>query len=624
MIFSTYVNGDFRKWFCLDVFWLRDTWNRVARLAYRVGMNHHKKTAHRAPDPAKLIPNASGGDMTLQSCAIGVLPIVNKIIDRMKLESTLNDFLPQEDKRNKVPTSTALLLLIKNILVSREPLYGLGGWAALFVPELLGLKQQQLKSLNDDRVGRALDRLFDANMPQLTMAVTRQVVDEFDLNLDELHNDSTTVRFYGDYDEFEQPILRRGKLTIAIQQGHSKDHRPDLKQLLYILTVSDDGGVPVYFTTDDGGKHDDQTHVPTWDLLHQLTGRADFLYVADCKLASRENLKHIHHQGGRFITILPKNRQESIAMRETLIDKPDSVTWDLLYQTHDKHGNLIHRFQMLRQTRLTKEGYRLIWVHSLVKSMTDDGSRIKSINKTIDELSQLQTRLRSPRTRMRQRHRLDEEVEKILSKRKVEAFLRVDVTEQEEVKLKQKTPGRRSKATQYTREVKRRFDLSWTIDVDSLERARRADGVFPLITNDQQMTGGEILRAYKRQPIIEKRFSQLKTDFNVAPVYLKEVSRIESLLCVYFLTLVIQTLLERELRQAMAAAEIESLPLYPEGRGCKRPTTRRLIDVMATISRHQLATEEGDRLDMYTNPTPLQLKLMKLFRIKPSDYGRKN
>ncbi|TWU06094.1 hypothetical protein Pla52n_18140 [Stieleria varia] len=116
-------------------------------------------------------------------------------------------------------TSTALTLLIKNILINREPLYGLGAWVSQFVPELLGLEQQQLKSLNDDRVGRALDRLFDANLPELAMAVTRKVVDEFHLNLNELHNDSTTVRFYGDYDEFEQPVLRRGKLTVAIQQG---------------------------------------------------------------------------------------------------------------------------------------------------------------------------------------------------------------------------------------------------------------------------------------------------------------------------------------------------------------------------------------------------------------------
>ena len=102
---------------------------------------------------------------------------------------------------------------------------------------------------------------------------------------------------------------RSGRVT-AIRQGHSKDQRPDLKQLLTILTVSNDGGVPVYFTTEDGDRNDDGTHIATWNLLRELTERADFLYVADCKLASAENLRHITRNGGRFVKILPKNRKE--------------------------------------------------------------------------------------------------------------------------------------------------------------------------------------------------------------------------------------------------------------------------------------------------------------------------
>jgi|AntRauTorcE11898_2_1112593.scaffolds.fasta_scaffold09414_2 transposase len=585
-------------------------------------MKRTKQQAHRAPDPAKLAPKASAGDLTLHTRTIGVLPIINQLIQRLQLKAVLDDFLPAEDGRNKLSTSDALLLLVRNILLSREPIYGLGGWAAAYVPELLGLRDDQLKSLNDDRVGRALDRLFDANLPQLAMAITKNVVREFQLDLSELHNDSTTVRFYGDYEEFEQPVLRRGKKTVAMRQGHSKDHRPDLKQLLYILTVSDDGGVPVYFTTDDGDQNDDQTHVATWDLLRQLTGRPDFLYIADCKLASRENLAHIDREGGRFITILPKNRSEPRKMKQTLLEKPDALTWNLLYETKDDRGNLIHRFKTLREEQRTADGYRLLWIHSLAKQTNDAASRIKAINKTVDELVKLRVRLRSPRSRMRDRHRVEAEVEKILASRTMEEFIRVEVLQEEEEQLKQETPGRPTEKTQYTRHVKLRFDLSWQIDSEQLERVKRADGVFPLITNDQKLTAEEVLRAYKRQPIIEKRFSQLKTDFHVAPVYLKEVSRIESLLCVYFISLVLQTLLERELRRSMEAQEVESLPLYPEARPCRRPTARRVIDAMESVSRHRIVTDEGDALDLYTDPTALQAKLMKLLGIKPSEYGR--
>jgi len=201
--------------------------------------------------------------------------------------------------------------------------------------------------------------------------------------------------------------------------------------------------------------------------------------------------------------------------------------------------------------------------------------------------------------------------------------LSVEILEEEDVKLKQATPGRRTKETQYTREVRLRFDLTWKVDADALAHARRADGVFPLITNNRGMTAEEVLRAYKRQPTIEKRFSQLKSDFRVAPVYLKEVSRIESLLCVYFMVLLVQTLLERELRKAMSASEIESLPLYHEGRACRSPTARRVIEAMGPMSRHRLETPAGEIQDLYTDATPLQSQLISLLAMPESEYGRK-
>ena len=97
------------------------------------------------------------------------------------------------------PTAPGLLLLLKNLLLSREPLYGVGQWAARLVPERLGLAPPS-PTLNDDRVGRCLDRLFDADIPSLTLAVVTHAVREFAVALDELHNDSTTVTFHGDYE----------------------------------------------------------------------------------------------------------------------------------------------------------------------------------------------------------------------------------------------------------------------------------------------------------------------------------------------------------------------------------------------------------------------------------------
>ncbi len=79
----------------------------------------------------------------------------------------------------------------------------------------LGLQSGELKQLNDDRIGRCLDRLFDTPVPELVTDLMRHVIKEFDLRLDELHNDSTTVSFFGAYDKAAKAGQRRGRKTLA-------------------------------------------------------------------------------------------------------------------------------------------------------------------------------------------------------------------------------------------------------------------------------------------------------------------------------------------------------------------------------------------------------------------------
>ena len=186
----------------------------------------------------------------------------------------------------------------------------------------------QLPSLNDDRVGRCLDRLFDADIPSLTLAVVAHAVREFAVDLDELHNDSTTVTLHGDYEAADRERTLRGKLRLAVTHGHNKDHRPDLKQLLYILTVSRDGAVPVHFRVESGNATDDRSHIDTWKVLCQLTGRRDFLYVADCKLATAENMAHVHQNGGRFLTVLPRTRGEDADLPRVRPRRPGPLEAD--------------------------------------------------------------------------------------------------------------------------------------------------------------------------------------------------------------------------------------------------------------------------------------------------------
>ena len=572
---------------------------------------------------------AEAADKSLRSYLVGAVPILNHFLKRLDLEVLLERHLPAEDARTTVPTATGLLLLVRNVLVSREPIYGVAEWAYGYAPDLLDLSETRLSALNDDRLGRCLNRLFRATGPELILDVVRQAIREFGLRLDELHNDSTSISFYGQYPDAAQEKTLQGRKTHAITWGHSKDHRPDLKQLLYILTITDDGGVPVYFTSASGNVSDDPTHIGTWDLLCQLVGSPDFLYVADCKLASTANLDHITRCGGRFVTVLPGSRREDAEFRGRL-SKSGPTDWQHVYDVTrtktDERGKKItvvtDQLRVWAEEQTSSEGYRLLWYHSSRKAELDRMARAARTERALLDLVALRERLEGPKTRFRERGKVEQAVAEILRQRDVERWVRVQVEVEETKHYHPTARGRPGPSTRYLCDVQTRFTLSAQVDQEQLERETLGDGVFPLITNQRQMSPEELLRAYKRQPLIEKRFSQFKSDFSVAPVYLKEVSRIQGLLCVYFLALLVQTLLERELRQAMEREGVEHLPLYGEERDCRRPTTRKVIDAFEPVQRHVLSLPDGQQEVLGTQLTPRQRQILKLLGISADTYDR--
>lgn len=571
----------------------------------------------KRPRPGRL---AHAGRQTLRSVKVGALPIINRILQRLRLEEFLQEHLPPEDRRVKVPAAKALLVLVRNLLVSREPLYGIGEWAAGYAPDLLGLTPEQLEGLNDDGVGRALNWLFRSEQTTFVLAVVRHTVREFTVTLEQLHNDSTTITFHGNYADAAEEGTRSGQTTLAITWGHNKDHRPDLKQLLYILTVSDDGGVPVHFRVESGNTVDDQTHQETWELLCELAGRRDFLYVADCKLATAENMAYLHQRGGRFITVLPKTRGEDNAFRQML--RQGQASWRTIHEKtdEDEPEKVLDRFSVAPAPAVSAEGYRLLWYHSTRKAEVDAAARAGRIQRATRQLDALRQRITSPRTRYRQRAKVAEAVEDVLHACDVGDWVRVEIQERIEERYCQERKGRPGKDTRYVKHVTTRFDLSYQVDHGRIAEDQRCDGIFPLVTNVLDLSEVEVLLAYKRQPVIEKRFSQLKTDFRVAPVYLKEVSRIQAMLCVYFLVLLVESLLERELRQAMEREGIESLPMYPEDRPCRHPTARRLIDRFDDIQRHTLDNGRDAPVVFVSELSDLQRRILKLLGVPASDY----
>ena len=561
---------------------------------------------------------AKGAGFTLHTERLGPLPLINHFIERLGLPDILSRHVAS-DARCAVSHASALGVLLRSIIVEREPIYRQQETVHGFADGMFGVSAQEMAHLGDDRLGRALDRLFDADRTALLTELVLAAGQRFGVRFDEFHNDSTSISFCGSYRGAGGRQIR-GRSAPAITYGRSKAHRPDLKQLLFILTMSADGNVPVAFRCADGNTSDSVTHIETWNTLRAVAGRCDFLYVADSKLCSRENMDHIDRAGGRFVTVMPRSRLEDAQFREAIQTRTPEWTlvWDRpnpRYSDGPRDRWYVHRVALP-----SMEAWSIVWVWSTLLTLRQHARRLRNIAAAIEDFEQLRQRLASSKARLRGAPEIDLQIKLTLDKHHVGRYLQVRRIVREEHVFKQARRGRPGPNTAYCKVTKRRFDLAWDLDDDAIAYDRRSDGMYPLMTNDRTLSDAQVLEAHKGQPMIEKRFEQIKTVHEIAPVFLKDEGRIEALFTLYVIALLIQALVERELRQAMARDGIDELPIYPEQRQCSHPTTEQVLRLFSLAERHQLRQRDHtvQRFDLAL--TDLQRQVLGLLGVPTSAF----
>jgi len=557
--------------------------------------------------------------LELESETIDALPIINYFIDRLDLDEIIKCAMPHADPSNHIMPHTSIGILLRNIILGRLPVYGFKEWVTPFDPHLFNLKPGQVDYINDDRIGRTLEKLFDTDRASLMTEIVLKADREFGLKMDQFHNDSTSVTFHGGYEDANGDKLR-GKVTLKITHGHNKDHRPDLKQLVFDLTVTSDGAVPVHYKSYDGNRTDDTTHIETWDTLRELKGNPDFTYVADSKLCVSETMRYIDGEDGFFITVMPRTRGEDKWFREYIID--NKVSWDEICRVQDprKKNGPPEIWRMVESPIPSKEGFRIAWVWSSKKTKHDQISRQNTINKAISGLKGLQKRLQSNRCRLKTKQAVFREAEKIVEEAGVNRWIDLDVVETIETDHKQEKRGRPGPSTRYMAIERTRFHVNWEMNNTNVKADACSDGMFPLITNRDDISLKEILEIYKYQPKLEKRHEQFKTVYGIAPVLLKNITRVEALLFVFFVALLVQSVIEREMRSNMKKDGLKGIPIYPEKRQCASPTTDKVLNLFNNIQRHHL-TDNGVRVKTF-NPklNEVQAFVLDLLKIPQSVY----
>ena len=202
-----------------------------------------KSGSHRVVTPE--------GPANLRVYLIGPHPILLDFLDRMTFSRIARSCLgtPREGLLDHAQT---LSILVQNIILSPAPLYRIAEWSASISPEALGINDAEKQSINDDRVARSLDALVSPRARSLFFRLALHIIKQFELDTRRIHHDTTTVTFHGRYESsIHEPRIIR---------GINKDHRPDLKQLVFGLNVTADGAVPLSHEVYSGNRTDDTVH----------------------------------------------------------------------------------------------------------------------------------------------------------------------------------------------------------------------------------------------------------------------------------------------------------------------------------------------------------------------------
>jgi transposase len=556
--------------------------------------------------------NQSAKSRTLKRMQVGGLPLIHAIAERMRLKEILYKYIPAHGNED-IPAVETLMLLVYNLIVGKDPLYELQEWVESIDFRCINNEDYENVKFTDDRFGRVLNKLFVVDRASLMTELVVFFVKEFDIALERLSNDSTSIKAFGSYPG-------RTKTGLELKKGNSKDHRPDLKQLVFSLSIAGDGAVPIHYKCYPGNVTDDKTHIETWNSLLRITGCPDFLYVADSKLCTDDQLSYIVDNGGRVVTIIPETWKEVESFKEKLrkTKKVKDIIWRRRKPGSDDKKEYFSAFRGDYST--TKRGYKIHWIYSSEKRKRDRDNRDKHLKKVEQCLALLNGKIN--KRDLKTRKAIEQAAQQIVEEHKLENYFHISIgiiTEKYQVQIGTGRPG---KNTKYRTRVNTLYTLSWTQKKQALKAEAQTDGVFPLLCTDNELTAKEVLKAYKYQPRLEKRFAQFKSIHNAAPLLFKKIERIEANMFGFFIALVVQALIEREVRNKMKEQKIDKIRVYPEQREASHPTTSKILDRFDNICTYKIM-ENSQVVETFRDSLNEDQKLiLSLLNIEQDKYWK--
>jgi transposase len=523
------------------------------------------------------------------------LPIAAAFGHQLKLIEIIDELCPPHPD-HAVTHGQCIFAIVLSILAGRYALYEIADWLKDIARDTLFGEDLDASHFHDTRLAAALDAIYQAGSLKLFSTIVLHAIEYYRIQTHRLHGDTTSVSVYGEYAQAEPEALK-------LLHGHSKDYRPDLKQLIFGLVVSGDGGVPVLGQLHDGNQSDHVTN--RWQLTQLrsvIPNLEETTLVYDSKFFDAKTLGLAKEQGVHWITLVPAISNKRAEMMGKIVEqgatlpelrrKPgrrkgeeetfrgsslvDAVEIELPQQEENAEELPIReqmtvRYLVVHSTQLERQH-----AHALEKRIAKEQ---ENLCKALEKLQQRQFSC--------QEDALREAVK--WTKTNDPDYHQVPFTVKSIIKkAKRGRKGRPRKEEQPGLLEEWVLEGSLELDTEAIQEEEGALGYFVLATNhlDQaDVSDVDILEWYKEQDQVEGRFSWLKGPAAVAPIFLKKPQRIMAIGVVFLMTLMIYTLIEREIRRELAQRQ-ETIP-GNNNVATQRPTTAVVFKHFQGIRRVQ-------------------------------------
>lgn len=462
--------------------------------------------------------------------------LVAGIIDEMELVEQINKLLgthPQE-------------IISAGLVVKAMILNGLGFVSAplyLFEKFFVGKATEHLlgegirpEHLNDDRLGRVLDKLYEVGLTQVFVTVALAAARRMSVKMETLHLDSSSFHVHGEYKSQDRE-LETEAVGIEITHGYSRDHRPDLKQFIVGLMCSGDGDIPLYLRVADGNEADQAMFAQILREFKQQW-QLEALFVADAALYSEENLQQLNNL--RWLSRVPA----TLATTKLLLEQMSEAAF----------------------ADSEIEGYRIAECCSDYGSIGQRWLVVESQERKQADLCQLEKRLAKQLHKAQAERRQLSQQEFACAADALKAARRfahqLRFYQLDELHLVESSrharPGRPRKSVQPT-QCYYQIHAILVPNLSTIAIEHRRAGRFILATNvldAREVSNDDLLREYKAQQSTERGFRFLKDPlFFTSSVFLNTPKRVAALAMVMGLCLLVYSLGQRALRQSLTRAK---------------------------------------------------------------------